>query len=77
MYVLYHNKDKCELKLSKANKIWERSAGNLIEGVPYCYNTFYTLCTDRKILRQHAIEIKMLWLAEAQMMVQKIENIKI
>ena len=77
MYVLYHNRDKCELKLSKATKVWERSKVNLIEGVPYYYNTLYTLCTDRKALKQRAIEIKMLWLAEAQMLVQQIEAIKI
>lgn len=78
MYQLYHNKDRCELKLSKANKNWQSELETkLIPNVPYHYNDCYTFCTDRSVLREWGLKIKTLWLAEAQLQVEKIENIKI
>ena len=78
MYQLYCNKEKCELKLYKANKNWQNEIQKkLIPNELYHYNDNYTFCTDRKILREFAIDIKNLWMAEAQLLVLKIESIKI
>lgn len=77
MYQLYHNKQTCELKLSKANKRWQNQLDALISDTPYYYNEYYTFCTKRNVLRELGVNIKMLWLAEAQMQVQKIENIEL
>ena len=77
MYALYYDKNKYELKLSVANKWQQRELVEIVTDVPYYYNDNYTLCKDRKVLKQLAIEIKNSWLAEAQLLVQKIEAIKI
>lgn len=77
MYALYCNKNKCELKLSQANKNFQRELWTIVTEAPYYYNDNYTFCKDREVLKQLAVDIKNLWLAEAQLMVQKIEAIKI
>lgn len=77
MYQLYHNKKTCELKLSKAHKSFQNEFKKLIPDIPYHFNDLYTLCTNRKVLRKLGMEIKALWLAEAQMEILKIESIKI
>ena len=83
MYQLYINKKECRLKVEKLRKTFQ-NYGPLIafthiskEDDIYCYNDNYRMCKNRKVLVQLAREIKALWLAEAIMVVQKIEEIKI
>lgn len=83
MYQLYIDKKECKLKVEKLRKSFQ-DYGPLIafahickEDDIYCYNENYKMCKNRKILVQLARDIKALWLAEAMMVVQKIEEIKI
>ena len=83
MYQLYINKNTVELKVSKLKcgfatygpvMMFERTA---TDDEIMDYNSNYKISKSRKALVQLAREIKALWLAEAQMAVQKIEEIKI
>jgi hypothetical protein len=83
MYQLYISKKECKLKVEKLQKHFQYY-GPLIaftqksnEDDIYCYNENYRMCKNRKVLVQLAREIKALWLAEAMMVVQKIEEIKV
>lgn len=83
MYQLYIDKKECKLKVEKLRKSFQ-DYGPLIafahickEDDIYCYNENYKMCKNRKVLVQLARDIKALWLAEAMMVVQKIEEIKI
>ncbi len=83
MYQLYIDKKKCKLKVDKLQKSFQ-DHGSLIafahtskEDDIYDYNDNYKMCKNRKVLVQLAREIKALWLAEAMMVVQEIEEIKI
>ena len=83
MYQLYIDKKECKLKVEKLRKSFQ-DYGPLIafahickEDDIYCYNENYKMCKNRKVLVQLARDIKVLWLAEAMMEVQKIEEIKI
>lgn len=83
MYQLYINKTKYKLRVEKLQKQF-RYYGPLIafeqvgkEDEIYNYNDYYKMCKNRKVLVQLAREIKALWLAEAMMVVQNIEEIKI
>ena len=83
MYQLYINKNTLELKVSKLKRglatygpvvAFERTA---TDDEIMDYNSNYKISKSRKALVQLAREIKALWLVEAQMAVQKIEEIKI
>lgn len=83
MYQLYINKNTLELKVGKLNRglatygpvmMFERTA---TDNEVLNYNSNYKISKSRKALVQIAREIKALWLAEAMMAVQKIEEIKI
>ena len=83
MYQLYINKNTLELKVSKLQRsfatygpvmMFEHTA---TDDEIMDYNLNYKISKSRKVLVQLAREIKNLWLVEAQMEVQKIENIKI
>ena len=83
MYQLYINKNTVELKVSKLKcglatygpvMMFERTA---TDDEIMDYNSNYKISKSRNALVQLAREIKALWLAEAQMAVQKIEEIKI
>lgn len=83
MYQLYIDKQECKLKVEKLRKHFQ-DYGPLIafahtskEDDIFDYNDNYKMCKNRKVLVQLAREIKALWLAEAMMEVQKIEEIKI
>ena len=83
MYQLYINKKEYKLEVKKLQKQFQHY-GPLIafthtskEDDIYCYNDNYRMCKNRKVLVQLAREIKTLWLTEAMMAVQKIEEIKI
>jgi hypothetical protein len=83
MYQLYIDKKECKLKVEKLRKQFQ-DYGPLIafeqvgkEDEIYDYNDCYKMCKNRKVLVQLAREIKASWLAEAMMVVQKIEAIKI
>lgn len=83
MYQLYINKNTLELKVSKLKRglatyspvmMFERTA---TDDEIMDYNSNYKISKSRKALVQLAREIKALWLAEAHLAVQKIEEIKI
>ena len=83
MYQLYVNKNTLELKVSKLKRglanygpvmMFERTA---TDDEIMDYNSNYKISKSRKALVQMAREIKNLWLAEAMMTVQQIEEIKI
>lgn len=83
MYQLYINKNTLELKVSKLKRclatygpvmMFERTA---TDDEIMDYNSNYKISKSRKALVQMAREIKNLWLVEAQMTVQMIEEIKI
>lgn len=83
MYQLYINKNTLELKVGKLNRglatsgpvmMFERTA---TDDEVLNYNSNYKISKSRKALVQIAREIKDLWLAEAMLVVQKIEEIKI
>lgn len=83
MYQLYVNKNTLELKVGKLKRtlatygpvmMFERTAA---DDEIMDYNSNYKISKSRKALIQIAREIKTLWLIEAQMAVQKIEEIKI
>ena len=83
MYQLYINKKECKLKVEKLQKSFQ-DYGPLLAFVHisaeddiYDYNDNYKMCKNRRVLVQLAREIKALWLAEAMMVVQNIEEIKI
>ena len=83
MYQLYINKNTLELKVSKLKRslatygpvmMFERTA---TDDEVMDYNSNYKISKSRKALVQLAREIKALWLVEAHLVVQKIEEIKI
>lgn len=83
MYQLYINKNTLELKVSKLKRglatygpvmMFECTA---TDDDVLNYNSNYKISKSRKALVQIAQDIKALWLAEAQMTLQKIEEIKI
>lgn len=83
MYQLYIDREGCRLRVEKLQKQFQYH-GPLIafectskEDDIYDYNDNYKMCKNRKVLVQLARDIKALWLAEAMMVVQKIEEIKI
>lgn len=83
MYQLYIDKQECKLKVEKLQKHFQ-DYGPLIafahtskEDDIFDYNDCYKMCKSRKVLVQLARDIKALWLAEAIMVVQQIEEIKI
>ena len=79
MYQLYIDKTKLILKVKPLDKhfVGWIDETQLTEDTILTYNDNYKMSKNRKVLVQHAREIKALWLAEAQMIVQKIEEIKI
>ena len=79
MYQLYINKETCVLKVKPLDKHFRGwiDETKLTEDSILSYNDNYKMSKSRKALVQCAREIKALWLAEAQMTVQKIEEIKI
>ena len=83
MYQLYIDKNTYSLKVSKLKSglanygpvvMFQRTAE---EDEILDYNSNYKISKSRKVLVQLAREIKALWLEEATMAVQKIEEIKI
>ena len=83
MYQLYINKNTLELKVSKL-KCCLATYGPVVafehtatDDEIMDYNSNYKISKSRKVLVQLARDIKALWLAEAMMEVQKIEEIKI
>ena len=83
MYQLYINKEECRLRVEKLKKTFQ-DYGPIIafahtggEEDIYHYNENYKMCKSRKVLVQFARDIKALWLAEARMTLQKIDEIKI
>ena len=80
---LYINKNTLELKVSKLKRAlatygpimrFERTA---TDDEIFDYNSNYKISKSRKALVQMGRDIKNLWLAEAMLVVQKIEEIKI
>ena len=83
MYQLYIDKQTLELKISKLKRVLAnygpivKFESTATDDEIMDYNSNYKISKSRKVLVQLAREIKALWLAEAQMIVQKIEEIKI
>jgi hypothetical protein len=83
MYQLYINKEEYKLRVEKLQKQFQYY-GPLVafeqvgkETEIYNYNDAYKMCKNRKVLVQLAREIKALWLAEAMIVVQNIEAIRV
>lgn len=73
MYKLYFNKEKQELKISKMGKV---VLGTPTEEV-FQYNDCNYTSTNRKALKEKAIEIQKEWLEELEVKIDKIKNIKL
>lgn len=79
MYQLYIDKKKLILKVKPLEKhfLGWIDESQFTEDSILTYNENYKMSKSRKALVQLARDIKALWLAEAMMEVQKIEEIKI
>ena len=75
MYELYHSRreKKLEIKPSKNKPFKDDCAiDEVVE-----YNDYFYLCSDRKLLKKKAEEIKNEWIAEAEKELEQLKEIKI
>lgn len=79
MYQLYIDKKKLILKVKPLEKhfLGWIDETKFTEDAILSYNENYKMSKSRQALVQCAREIKALWLSEAMLVVQKIEEIKI
>lgn len=76
MYTLYHSKDDCELKVTKAKEVFTRSPLLFTEEVT-SFNNCYYFCKTRKPLVAKAEELRTAWATELEYQLYKVNNIKI
>lgn len=74
MYVLYFNKSERKIKLSKANKSMRNL--NYTDQVVK-YNDCHYICTERRLLKEKAIEIQQSWISEFEEALNSIKELKI
>lgn len=81
MYQIYVDREKTEIKISKIQNTFRGTHQEHIASQSpteiVMYNSFYSLCATRSVLREYANIIKEKWLADARELVKKIEDIKI
>lgn len=75
MYELYHSRreKKLEIKPSKNKPFKEDCVINEVA----TYNDCFYLCSDRKLLKKKAEEIKSEWIEEAEKELEQLKEIKI
>lgn len=74
MYQLYHKKSEGIIKIEKLKKVFSKVE---VTDEIMCFNSVYYLCSDRKKLKEKALEIKNEWVSEAKLLLEKYESIKI
>lgn len=74
MYQLYYSKKDSEIKIDKLKKVFQGI--EITDEVKY-YNDCFYFCSDRKKLKEKAIEIKNEWISEARIVLEKYESIEI
>ncbi len=75
MYKLYINKEIAELRIEPIGILMADKSK--ITNTPSRFNNSYMVCSDRKVLKQKAEEIKMEWVREAEELLEKYNNVKI
>lgn len=74
MYTLYFDKNRSEIKITKAKKVMQNL--NYTDNVERYNNCLY-ICMKRKPLVEKAKEIRAEWIAEAKENLAKFEAIEI
>ena len=64
MYKLYINKEEFTLKIEPIGNL--SIDAKKVTDIPTFFNHTYMVCTDRKALKQKALEIKNEWICEAK-----------
>ena len=80
MYQIYVDREKLEIKISKIQSIFRgtKEEHEALQNPTKIinYNTFYSFCANRKLLVEHANNIKEKWLSDTREQVKKIEEIR-
>jgi|GEM_PF-4322254 len=74
MYLLYFKKSERKIKVSKAHKGMQNL--NYTDEVVQ-HNDCYFICSERKPLKEKAIEIHQSWISEFEEALNSIKDIKI
>lgn len=75
MYTLYFDKNKAELKLTKASKGMQKFVKYTEEATRH--NSCCYVCLNRKPLKELAESMKQEWINETEDILEKCKNIKI